>query len=70
MRKLKKKKKEMGVRLRERERERERDFEGDGQRLQFLTRGEFWVSLRDLRKLCMWVFGVFNIFPKEICFRV
>ena len=72
MRKLKKKKKEkeMGVRLRERERERERDFEGDGQRLQFLTRGEFWGSLRDLRKLCMWVFGVFNIFPKEICFRV
>ena len=50
--------------------ERERDFEGDGQRLQFLTRGEFWRSLRDLRKLCMWVFGVFNIFPKEICFRV
>ena len=55
---------------RERGRERERDFEGDGQRLQFLTRGEFWGSLRDLRKLCMWVFGVFNIFPKEICFRV
>ena len=32
------------------ERERERDFEGDGQRLQFLTRAEFWGSLRDLRK--------------------
>ena len=60
MRKLKKKKeKEMGVHLRE----RERDFEGDGQRLQFLTRVEFWGSLRDLRKflhVSVWGFQYFS----------
>ena len=43
--------------------ERERDFEGDGQRLQFLTRAEFWGSLRDLRKflhVSVWGFQYFS----------